>query len=209
MSATIRIVIADDHLVFRVGLRTLLASEADFDVVGEARNGAECVELYTALTPDVVLMDLRMPGDNGLTALRNIRAMDSAARVLILTSFCAEEEIYQALQLGALGYVLKDIGRAELTEAIRLVYAKQRCIPREVALRLAERLPRQPLTTREKEIVHLLVKGLMNREIAQILGVSVSTIKNQLNALFVKLEVTDRTEAATTALQRGIVHMES
>ena len=206
--AATRILVADDHLVFRMGLRALLAAEPGFDVVGEARNGAECVDLFTTLAPDVVLMDLRMPGDNGLTALRRIRALDSAARVLILTSFCAEEEIYQALHLGALGYVLKDIGRTELTDAIRAVAANRRCIPPAVALRLAERLPRPALTTRETEIMQLLVKGLMNREIAHILGVSVSTIKNQLNTLFVKLEVTDRTEAATTALQRGIVHME-
>ena len=204
----IRIMIADDHLVFRMGLCSLLAQEGGFEVVGEARNGRECVELFDALQPDVLLMDLRMPEISGLEALAAIRKQHRAARVLFLTSYCTEEDVYQALQLGAMGYVLKDIERTELMEAIRTVYGNHKCIPQAVALRLAERLPRSSLTRRETEILKLLVKGLINREIAEILGVSVSTIKNQLNTLFAKLEVTDRTEAATASLQRGIVQME-
>ncbi len=204
----IRIMIADDHLVFRMGLRSLLAAEEDFEVAGEARSGTECVEIYEGLLPDVLLMDLRMPGASGLEALAAIRARHSSARVLFLTSFCTEEDVYQALQLGARGYVLKDIERSELVSAIRTVAADGKCIPEAVAARLAERLPRTPLTRREMDILRLVVKGLINREIAQILGVSVSTVKNQLNTLFAKLEVTDRTEAATVALYRGILHLD-
>ncbi len=204
----IRIMIADDHLVFRMGLRSLLATEADLEVVGEARNGVECVEVYETLLPDVLLMDLRMPGASGLEALTAIRARYRSAKVLFLTSYCTEEDVYQALQLGAMGYVLKDIGRQELMGAIRTVSEDQKCIPEAVAARLAERLHRTSLTRREMDILRLLVKGLINREIAEILGVSVSTVKNQLNTLFAKLEVTDRTEAATVALQRGIVQMD-
>ena len=208
MSEVIRIMIADDHLVFRMGLKTLLAIEPDLDLVGEARSGTECVDLYQAVRPDVVLMDLRMSGGGGLAALAAIRKEDPRARVLILTSYGTEEEIYQALHLGAMGYVLKDIGQDELVAAIRSVQARKKCIPPDIAIRLAERLPRQTLSAREIETLKLVVKGLVNREIAEVLGVSMGTVKSQLNALFMKLEVTDRTEAATVALRRGIVQME-
>lgn len=207
--STIRVMIADDHFVFRMGLRSLLAAEDDFKVVGDARNGLECVELYDALLPDVLLMDLRMPGASGLEALASIRARHRSASVLFLTSYCTEEDVYQALQLGAMGYVLKDVERNDLVAAIRTVAAGGKCLPEAVAARLAERLPRTPLTRREMDILQLVVKGLINREIAQILGVSVSTVKNQLNTLFAKLEVTDRTEAATVALHRGILQLDA
>lgn len=204
----IKILIADDHLLFRMGLKTLIQSENGFAILNEARDGAECLEMYRRERPDVVLMDLRMPGGGGMTALSSIRKADAHARVLILTSYGTEEEIYQTLQLGAMGYVLKDIGREELVMAIRTVHAGKKWIPAAVASRLAERLPRQTLTGREIEILQLLVKGLINREIASVLGVSHSTVKNQINLLFAKLEVTDRTEAATAALQRGILQLE-
>lgn len=207
--STIRVMIADDHFVFRMGLRSLLAAEDDFKVVGDARNGLECVELFDALLPDVLLMDLRMPGASGLEALASIRARHRSASVLFLTSYCTEEDVYQALQLGAMGYVLKDVERNDLVAAIRTVAAGGKCLPEAVAARLAERLPRTPLTRREMDILQLVVKGLINREIAQILGVSVSTVKNQLNTLFAKLEVTDRTEAATVALHRGILQLDA
>lgn len=204
-----RVLIADDHLVFRMGLRSLLTAAGNFNVVGEARNSSECIDQFDELQPDVLLLDLRMPGGGGLSALAEIRRKYADARVLVLTSFCTEEDVYQALQLGASGYLLKDIEREELMEAIRAVHLGQKRIPEEVALRLSERLPRPSLTRREKEVLTLVVKGLINREIAEILGVSVSTVKNQLNTLFAKLEVTDRTEAATAALQRGIVQLDT
>jgi DNA-binding NarL/FixJ family response regulator len=149
-----------------------------------------------------------MPGGSGIEALSTIRKSDPNARVLILTSYGTEEEIYQALQLGAMGYVLKDTSREALLEAIRSAHAGKKWVPAAIAARLAERLPRQTLSPREVEILQLLVKGLTNRDIASVLKLSQSTIKNQINLLFAKLEVTDRTEAATAGLQRGIIHLD-
>lgn len=203
----ITVLIVDDHLVFRMGLKALLTSEEGFMVVGEARNGEESVALYRELLPDVILMDLRMPRIDGLSALAEIRKAHPDAKVLMLSSFCTEEEVFLAIQSGAMGYLLKDIDHAELTNAIRTVHDNRRCIPEEVANRLSERLSRLALTSRETEVLHLVVKGLINKEIALVLGTSVSTVKNQLNTIFLKLEVTDRTEAATTAVQRGIVQL--
>lgn len=202
------LLIADDHLLFRMGLKTLIQSEPGYVILNEAKNGEECVRMYRAQRPDVVLMDLRMPGGSGLEALSTIRKSDPNARVLILTSYGTEEEIYQALQLGAMGYVLKDTSKEALLEAISAAHAGKKWVPALIAARLAERLPRQTLSPREVEILQLLVKGLTNRDIASVLKLSQSTIKNQINLLFAKLEVTDRTEAATAGLQRGIVHLD-
>lgn len=208
MGDRIRILIADDHLVFRMGLKSLIAIEPDFELAGEARSGGECAELYRSLRPHVVLMDLRMPDGGGLAALAAIRQHDSHAKVLMLTSYGTEEEVYQAVKTGAMGYVLKDIGQDELAAAIRTVHEGRKYIPPEIALRLAERLPRETLNPKEIETLKLLTQGLFNREIAEVLGISVSTVKSQINVIFHKLEVTDRTEAATAALKRGIVRFD-
>ena len=205
----LRILIADDHLLFRMGLKTLIQSEADLEVVGEAKNGKECLRLYQKMQPDLLLLDLRMPEVDGIETLTLVRKYDAQASALVLTSYGTEEEIYQAIQLGAMGFVLKDVGREELTRAIRAVCQGKKWIPPGIAISLAERVTRQNLTVREVDILHLLVKGLMNREIASIFGVSQSTVKNQINHLFSKLEVTDRTEAATVAIQRGIVRLDA
>ncbi len=202
---TLRLLIADDHLVFRMGLRTLVQSEPDLHVVAEAKSGRECVEMYRLHRPDVVLMDLRMPDGNGVQTIQEICRMEPHARILVLTSYAAEEEIFQAMHVGASGYLLKDVSREELTEAIRTVAAGGRWIPPSIASSLAERDARKNLTAKEIDILRLLAKGLINREIAAVFGVSQSTVKNQINLLFSKLEVTDRTEAATVAMQRGIV----
>ena len=208
MGEATRILIADDHLVFRMGLKTLIAIEPDFELAGEARSGSECVEMYRRLQPHIVLMDLRMPEGGGLTALAAIRQEDPTAKILMLTSYATEEEVYQAVKAGAMGYVLKDIGQDELAAAIRTVQTGNRCIPPGIAQFLAERLPRETLSSREVETLKLLTQGLFNREIAEVLGTSLSTVKNQINIIFHKLQVTDRTEAATAALKRGIVRFE-
>jgi DNA-binding NarL/FixJ family response regulator len=207
-SEAIHILIADDHLVFRMGLRTLIQSEPSLTVIAEARNGDECVALYKKHRPQVLLIDLRMPHGSGLETIQRIRAEDNEARVLVLSSYGTEEEIFQAIQLGAMGYLLKDVSRDELTNAIRAVARGEKWIPPAIAASLAERDTRRNLTPREIDILRLLAKGLINREIAAIFGVSKSTVKNQINLLFTKLEVTDRTEAATVAIQRGIVHLD-
>ena len=201
----IRILVADDHLVFRLGLKTMLGTEPDMCIAGEANSGASTVDAYRRVKPDVTLLDLRMPGGGGIHAIREIHAIDATARILVLSSYASEEEVYSAMQSGASGYVLKDVDQPELIAAIRKTHAGQRYLPIELAELVAERAPRQELTPREHEVLQLIARGLINREIAQILGMSESTVRNHTIHLFAKLDVSDRTEAATFALQRGII----
>ncbi len=200
------VLIADDHVVFRMGLKAFLESEG-MQVVAEASNGEECVRQYREERPALLILDMRMPGSDGLTALEQIRQLDPEARVLVLTSYGTEEEIYRSLQLGALGFLLKDAVRDELSQAVRTVLQGRKHIPLTIASRLAERLSREELSNREREILLLLTRGLTNREIASVLQISPSTIKNHLNALYAKLEVSDRTEAAISSLIRGLVQL--
>lgn len=203
----IRILIADDHLVFRMGLKTLLGTEPDLHIIGEANSGLATVELFSLLRPDVTILDLRMPNGDGLHALEAIRQRDAQARVLILSSYGAEEEVYAAMRAGAAGYVNKDVDQEELTSAVRQVYTGQVYLPASLAKMLAEREPRPELTAREYEVLQLIARGLINREIAQVLGISESTVRNHTIHLFAKLDVSDRTEAATFALQKGIIRL--
>jgi DNA-binding NarL/FixJ family response regulator len=203
----IRILIADDHLVFRMGLKTMLGTEPDMRIVGEANSGPSTVDAYRKLKPDVLLLDLRMPGGGGMHAIREVRAIDERACILVLSSYTYEEEVYGAMQAGASGYILKDVDQQELTAAIRKTHSGQRHLPVELAALVAERAPRPELTPREHEVLQLIARGLINKEIAQILGMSESTVRNHTIHLFAKLDVSDRTEAATFALQRGIISL--
>jgi DNA-binding NarL/FixJ family response regulator len=205
---TIRILVADDHLVYRIGIRNLLASEPGFEVIGEAPDGVHAVEMYHSLKPDVLLLDLRMPKKNGIEVVREIRGSDRSARILVVTSYQVEEEIFQVLQAGALGYVLKDVGRETLIGAVRSVEAGTRWISPAIARQFADRSVRQELTARELEVLRLLARGLTNREIASVYSISANTVKNHLNSLMAKLEVADRTEAVSFCLARGIVRPE-
>jgi two-component system NarL family response regulator len=204
----IRILVADDHLVYRIGIRNLLGLEPGFEVIGEAADGVQAIEQFRILKPDVLLVDLRMPHKNGIEVVRAVRAESSSARVLVVTSYQTEEEVFQVLQEGALGYVLKDVGRETLIEAIRAVHAGNRWIPPAIQRQFSDRVLRQQLTAREMEILRLLVRGLTNREIANVYSISANTVKNHLNNLMAKLDVTDRTEAVSVCLARGIVHPE-
>lgn len=203
----INVLIADDHLVFRMGLKTLLSAEDDVRVVGEASDGPSTVAAYRRLRPDVTLLDLRMPGGGGMLALQEILAANPNARIVILSSYASEEEVYSAMRAGACGYVLKDVDREQLTAALRKAHSGQNYLPGDLAALIAERAPRPELTRREREVLQLIARGLINREIAQVLGTSESTVRNHTINLFAKLDVSDRTEAATFALQRGIISL--
>lgn len=204
----LRILIADDHLVYRIGIRSLLEAEMGFQVVGEAANSSETIELYRKLCPDVLLVDLRMPHKGGIEAVRVIRGEFPEARILVVTSYQTEEEVLQVLQAGALGYILKDLDGSMLMQAIQAVCAGKRWISPGLERQLADGVAHQPLTARELEVLRLLARGLTNREIASVFHISESTVKNHVNHLLAKMEVADRTEAVSFCLARGIVRIE-
>jgi DNA-binding NarL/FixJ family response regulator len=204
----IRILVADDHLVYRIGIRSLIGSEPGFEVVAEASDGMEAIELYRKMRPDVLLLDLRMPQKGGIEVVQAIRGQFNDARILVVTSYQTEEEIFQALEAGALGYILKDLGREALVEAIREVFAGRRWMSSAIRRQFTDRGLRQPLTGREMEVLKLLVRGLTNREIAHVLRISASTVKNHVNSLLIKLEVADRTEAVSFCIARGLIRPE-
>ena len=208
MSDLIRIMIVEDHAIVRQGLAALLNTVPGFAIVGEAADGEQAIELYRAHRPDITLMDLRLPKLNGVEAIGKIRKEHPDARIIVLTTFDGDEDIYRALQAGARGYLLKGMDAEELMAAIRAVYAGKSRIPAPVAERLAERMSGAALTERETEVLELIVGGNSNREIAAALYISEATVKTHINSLFGKLGVSDRTQAATTALQRGIVHLD-
>ena len=207
-NVSIRVLMADDHPVVRAGIRAIIENERDMTVVAEAHNGAEAAALYEEHAPDVVLMDLRMPRRDGVAATRDIVGAHPDARVLALTSYDGDVDIFRALDAGACGYLLKDMLGAELVNAIRTAAAGQRVIPPEVAGRLAEFTPRADLTAREIEVVRLTAKGLRNRDIARAIGRTEETVKAHLKNIMTKLGAADRTEAVTVALQRGVIHLD-
>ena len=207
-SKPIRILVADDHLVYRIGIRSLIASEPGFEVVGEASDGPQAIALFRKLRPDVLLLDLRMPQKGGIEVVQEIRKEFCDARILIVTSYQTEEEIFQVLESGALGYILKDMGREMLIEAIRSVRGGTRWVSPTIQRQYTERALRQQITVREMEVLKLLARGLTNREIANVCGISAATVKNHVNSLLTKLEVADRTEAVSYCLAHGIVQLE-
>jgi DNA-binding NarL/FixJ family response regulator len=205
---TIRILLADDHPVVRTGVRTMLENEPDMVVVAEAGDGVEIVELFERHAPDVVLMDLRMPRQDGVAAIRAIVTANPAARIVALTSYEGDADIYRALDAGACGYLIKDMLGDEVVGAVRSAAAGKRVIPPSVANRLAEFVPRIDLTARELEVLQLTAKGLRNRDIARVIGRTEETVKVHLKHIMAKLGVEQRTEAVTLALQRGIIHLD-
>jgi two-component system NarL family response regulator len=203
----IRILIADDHPVVREGLAAMITRQTDMTVVAEATHGQEAVERFHQQQPDVVLMDLRMPEMDGMEALVAIREQTPEARIIVLTTYDTDEDIYRALRAGARAYLLKDTPREALIETIRAVHAGHMRVPAEVAAKLAERVSSEALTGRELDVLHLIVAGKSNREIATQLFISEGTVKTHVNHLLMKLGVSDRTQAATTALKRGLVSL--
>lgn len=204
----LRLLLVDDHAVIRMGLTGSLNLEPDLMVIGEAGKGGQAIELHRKLRPDVVLMDFRLPDMTGVEATKTICREFPDARVLMLTVHEGEEDVYRAIQAGALGYVQKSIGWRELLAAIRSVAAGERYLPPELAARLKERLGREPLSERELEVLHLIVRGQSNKEIGVSLSISDVTVKRHITHILEKLHVLDRTQAAIAAIQRGIVHLD-
>jgi DNA-binding NarL/FixJ family response regulator len=206
--APITILTADDHPLIRDGLAAVLRAESGLQVVAEAANGEEAIEAYARLHPDIVLMDLRMPVMDGLTATRAILADDPNARIIVLTTYDGDEDIHRALAAGARGYLLKDMMRTDLLGVIRAVHRGQRGIPGPIAARLAEHTPRIGLTARELEVLRLVAEGLSNAQVADRIGRTEGTVKVHLKNILQKLDVRDRTEAVTTALRRGFIRLD-
>ena len=215
MAKSIRILIADDHAIVRKGIRALLATEADIEVVGEAADGKEAVEKAERLHPDVILMDLVMPGMDGIEATRRITTRQPETRILVLTSFAEDEKVFPALKAGALGYLLKDAGPEELVRAIRQVYCGESSLHPAIARKVLQELSRpperpptpEPLTERELEVLRLIAKGKSNREIAEELVISEATVRTHVSNILGKLQLASRTQAALYALREGIAEL--
>lgn len=203
----IGILVADDHFIVRMGVISLVKTESSMEIVGEAADGNQAVEQFTKCRPDLVLMDSRMPVKDGIEATIEIRKIDPEARVLILTTFDGDADIHKALQAGAQGYVLKNATGEELIPAIHAVASGQKWIPKEIAQRLTSRKLFEELTPRELKVLQLLVKGLANKQIGDMLTITEYTVKDHLKSIYGKLQVMDRTEAVTAAIQRGIIHL--
>jgi DNA-binding NarL/FixJ family response regulator len=204
---TIKIMVIDDQAVVRQGFVSLINTVSDMAVVAEGTNGRQAIDLYRLHRPDVTLMDLRMPELGGVEAIMAIRKEFPDARLIVLTTYDGDEDIYRSLQAGAQGYLLKDMFFEELEDAIRKVHGGSRRIPAQVAERLAERMGSSNLTGREIEVLEQIVAGHSNKAIANRLNISEATVKSHINSILSKLGVSDRTQAATTALQRGLVHL--
>jgi DNA-binding NarL/FixJ family response regulator len=204
----IRVLCADDHPLVRKGIASILANETDVILVGEAGSGQEAVEQFRKLRPDVVLMDLRMPEMNGIEATRMIRAEAPETKIIALTSYDGDQDIYRAIEAGVRGYILKEMVHTEVLRAIRTVHAGKRLMPAEVAERLSEYFPQMALTPREVEVLRLVAKGMANKEIAHQLGTASGTIKMHIQNNLAKLDASDRTHAVTIALERGILHLD-
>jgi DNA-binding NarL/FixJ family response regulator len=207
MSEKLRVLLVDDHALMRIGLGSVIAADPSLTVCGEAGTAARGVEMYRTLRPDIVLMDLRLPDSSGAAATEKIREEFPEARVIVISSFAPDEEIYEAIVAGARAYVLKTIEAADLLAVIRAVMRGERYLPSDVAARLASRNPQSALTDRERGVLELIVRGKRNREIGDTLGISEGTVKTHVANILLKLGVADRTEAATVAIERGIVRI--
>jgi DNA-binding NarL/FixJ family response regulator len=204
----IKVLAVDDHPLVRKGIASILANEADMLLVGEAGSGREAVDLFRQHHPDVTLMDLRMPEMDGVQATQAIRKEFPDARIIALTSYDGDQDIYRALEAGVRGYMLKEMVHTDVLRAIRTVHAGKRLMPQEVAERLSEYFPQVALTPREVEVLGHVAKGMANKEIADQLGTASGTVKMHIQNILEKLGASDRTHAVTIAIQRGILHLD-
>ncbi|MBG1240415.1 response regulator [Nostoc sp. NZL] len=206
-STAIRVLIVDDHSIVRQGLAAMIENEPDMTVVGQAGNGQEAIAQYRQLQPDVTLIDLRMPQVSGVDAIVAICAEFAHARMIVLTTYDGDEDIYRALRAGAKGYLLKDAEPDALLNAIHIVHRGQQYIPSEVAAKLVQRMNIPELSDREQEVVCQMARGLSNQDIAAALNITESTVKFHINRILSKLGVSDRTQAVITALKRGLAKL--
>ena len=204
----IRVLCVDDHPIMLEGLAAIIATQSDIVIVGEARDGQTAIVQCREHKPDIILMDLRMPGLGGLEATVQIRKEFPAMRIIVLTTYEGDEDIHRALEAGARGYLLKDSARKELLQTIREVHARQRRISPAMAARLAEHTPRTALSERELQVLNLIAKGLRNKEIGANLDIAEDTVKIHVKNIFGKLNVIDRTQAVVSASQRGIIRLD-
>lgn len=206
-AAPIRIMVVDDHPVLRFGITAMIEGQADMVIVAEASNGAEAVELFRNLRPDVTLMDLQMPHMGGVEAIQNIRSGFGNARIIVLTTYSGDAQAMRALKAGAVGYLLKSAVRKELLDTVRAIHAGRRHIPAEIAQEIAFHAADDSLSEREIGVLVYIAAGKANKEIAWLLGISEDTVKAHIRSIFAKLDVGDRTQAATTALRRGLINL--
>jgi two-component system, NarL family, response regulator len=207
MSQAIQVLIADDHAIFRQGLATIISRASDMKVVAQAENGQQAIDLFREHQPDVTLMDLRMPEVNGVEAIGAIHAEFKSARIIVLTTYDSDEDIYRGLQAGAKGYLLKETEPDELLNAIRTVYQGQQYIPPDVGAKLVQRLRNPELSERELAVLRAMAQGMSNADIAAALNISEGTVKSHVNRILNKLDVSDRTQAVIVAVKRGIVSL--
>lgn len=215
MAAVIRVLMADDHAIVREGMRALIETQSDMQLVGEAADGVEAVELAASLSPDVILMDMVMPRKNGLEAIREIKLANPTARILVITSFAEDDKVFPSIKAGALGYLLKDSPPRELLQAIRSVYQGQVSLHPSIALKVIQELNQpssmpptdEPLTEREVDVLRLIARGLSNQEIAQDLVISERTVGTHVSNILNKLHLANRTQAALYALREGLASL--
>lgn len=204
----IKVMIVDDHPLMRVGIAAIINARPDMTVTAQAGTGEEAIALFRKSLPDLTLMDLRLPGAiGGVDAIARIRAIQPQAKVIVVTTYEGDEDIHRALEAGARGYVIKGMPYQTLVEALQRVHAGGRFIPPPVAKALASRTPNSDLSTRELEVLEQLVAGKSNKEIATKLGITEATVKSHVSTILLRLNVEDRTQAAVSALRRGLVHL--
>ena len=203
----IKVLVVDDHPVVRVGISTIIDTQADMTVVAETGSGEEAISLFREHLPDLTVMDLRLERMSGVACIRKIRKEFPEARFVVLTTYRGDEDIHQALEAGAVGYIIKGMPRQLLLDALRRVHAGDRFLPPSVTEALASRKPEAELSPREHQVLSLLARGKSNKEIAAALGIAEITVKCHLSMIFLRLNVTDRTQAIIAAAQRGLIHL--
>jgi DNA-binding NarL/FixJ family response regulator len=203
----ITILIVDDHPIMRVGIEAILNAQPDFQVVAQAGTAAEAVRMFAAQSPDLTLMDLRLPDKSGVDAIREIRKISPKAKIIVLTTYEGDEDIHQALIAGAQGYLIKGMPHDALVKALYRVHSGSRFLPNVVSQALSSRVPGMHLSQREREVLELLFAGKSNREIAKLLAIKEATVKSHVSVILLRLNVSDRTQAVVEGLKRGLVHL--